>query len=154
MGHPVDTDRKEPRIAENHLVVALRCGIPIIGSADIGSQNRSQPGELAHEIHGDLLPALLTSNTREIVANAVMAQSNRYLLGQDFKQPRGFLAEIIAQIELLDTTVDKIPRVENSADPFHNVHDGIPRRDRFRADVIETIVSITGKNQFIHDPGN
>jgi len=83
-----------------------------------------------------------------------MAQRNRHLLGQDFKQPRGFLAEIVAQIELLETTVDKITRVEDSADPLHNVYNGIPRGDRFRADVIETIVSITGQNQLIHDPGN
>lgn len=154
MSRPVNRDGKEPRVAEDDLVVAPGCRIAFVCGTHIRRQQSAQGGERFDEGDGDLLAAIFTADTGEIVADAVVTQGQRHLFREAFKEGRRLLPEVVTEVELFEPGADKIAGIENPGNPLHDVDDGIAGGDGFRADMIEAFLAIAGMYQPIYHAGD
>src|SRR5208283_2475556 len=121
VGHPIDRYGKEAWIAEDYLIEALGGGIALVCSAHVGCELEPQRRQVLHEINCRCLTQFITLNTGQVVTYAVVAQGQGYLLRHEFEERRCLLAEIVAEIELLQPSPDEISRIQKPSRSIHDV---------------------------------
>ena len=86
------------------------------------------------------------------MADAVVPQGSGHLFGERFEKRRRLLPEVVAQVELLEARADEIPGVKDAGN-LHDIDDGIPRGDGFRAHMVEALLHCR-RHQLIHNTGD
>ena len=71
-----------------------------------------------------------------------MPEAQGDLPGQGFIEGHGFLAENVAQIDLIHPLEDKVARVQKSTTPVNNIYDRFSGGQGFRPHVIEAILPV------------
>ena len=151
VGEAVDGDGEEAGVAEDDFVVALGGGVALEGGPHVLGQGAPQVGQLPHEADGVFLAPFLAVGAGQVVAQAFVADGQGDLLGQDLEEGHGLLAEIVAQVDLVQPFADEIAGVEEAAGPVDDVDHRFPGRDGFRAHVVEAVLPPAGAHQLIDD---
>jgi hypothetical protein len=76
------------------------------------------------------------------------------LLGEDFKEVVDLLAEIVRQVHLIEADPAKIAWIYDPPCPLDDVNNRVFRRDRLRAYMLKRSVTVTCRNQSVHDLRN
>src|SRR5208337_701516 len=125
VGHSIDRYGKKAGIAEDYLIEALGGRVALVCGTHVACKHEPQRRQVLHKIDCRPLAQFITLNTGEVVTYAVMAQGQSYLLGHQFEERGCLLAEIVANIKLLQPVPDEVSRIEQPSSPVHDVHNGL-----------------------------
>ena len=151
VGDAVDGDRQEAGVAEDDFIVAFGGRVALVSGPHVLGQGAPEAGQLPHEADGVLLAAGFTVAAGQAVAQALMADGQGDLPGEDLEKAHGLLTEIVAQVDAVHPFADEIAGVKEAAGPVEDIDDFVPGGDGLGAHVIEAVLPPAGAHQLIDD---
>src|SRR5208337_3734446 len=103
---------KKTGITEYYFIMALRCRITVMGSANVLGEQDSYTREFFHKTYSNLLASFLTFDTRKVTTTAFVTYCEGHLFGQHFKKRCHFLTIIVNQINFIDSCTREVTGIQ------------------------------------------